>query len=151
MAFHCLGRPGNGEHPRFHGPLCYQRSVRLFLRDVLLIPSKQAFPNNDAGISIGVAMHLALWATHEGRTRSVSFVGFPCIITSNQAPTTSTVTAGISRTHPTRHDPDLPRFVFAVLEDFPRSQYERFSLPLRLYLPFCGLKCPRCSNTRMLA
>ena len=34
---------------------------------------------------------------------------------------------------------------------FPLNQYERFSLPLLLYLPFCGLKCPRCSNTSTLA
>jgi len=68
-----FGFLGTVNTSRFHGPLCYQRSLRLFLSRDLLIPSKQAFADDDAGISIGVAAHLALWAKDQRGPWGVSF------------------------------------------------------------------------------
>src|SRR5260370_40557391 len=90
---------GTTNTARFHGPLCRQRSVRLFLRWDLVGTSKQAFANDKAGISIGVAIHLALWTVHQGRAWGVSFCWFSGIIASNEPTTSSTLTTCIAGTH----------------------------------------------------
>ena len=84
-----------------------------------MIPRKQAFPNDDAGISIGVAVHLTLWAIDKGSTRGISFCRFLSSITGNQSTTTGTRTTGIPGGDAAGEDVLVPRFVFAVLEDFP--------------------------------
>jgi hypothetical protein len=53
-----------------------QRNVRLILEISLLIPSKQALSNDNAGISIGVATHPALWAIHQWSTWVYPSAGF---------------------------------------------------------------------------
>ncbi len=109
-----FGFLGTANTPCFHGPLCDQRSLRLFLRGSLLIPSKQAFPNDDARVSIGISTHEALWAKDKGCTRGVSLGWFSCIVTSNQSTTAGTLPACIPGGDTAGEDFLVPRFVFTV-------------------------------------
>jgi len=117
-----------------------QRSLRLFLGLGPLIPSKQAFPDDDSRISIGIAMHLACWAIHQRRTRGVSFDWFSRIVTSNQAPTTSTLPARISWTDTARDDPFVPRLVLRVGEDLPPQPVRAFFIPAPTVLALLWLE-----------
>ena len=69
--------------------------MRLFLEMSLLISGKQALTNGNAGISVTVALHLAIGAKDQGRTGSIAYGWFPCIVSSNQCTTGSTFTAGV--------------------------------------------------------
>ncbi len=120
MAFRCGSRVlGTGDTFLFRGPLCCQRSWRLFLGETFLITSKQAFANDDAGISIGVAAHLAIWAEHQGSTGRISFRWLSRVIAGNRRTTAGTVMTGIPGIDSAGHDSLIPGFVFAVLEDLP--------------------------------
>jgi hypothetical protein len=77
-----------------------------------LIPSQQAFANDDAGISIRIAVHLTLWAKDEWSAWGVPFCWFCSIIASNERTTMGALSTCISRAYPTRNDTTLiPCFV----------------------------------------
>src|SRR5260370_16874367 len=64
---------------RFRGPLCMQRSVRLFLRDDL-ITSEQALSYDQGRIAVGIPVHLAVRAPHQRRSWGVPFSWFPSVV-----------------------------------------------------------------------
>src|SRR5947209_2764122 len=89
-----LGDMGTCDTSRLRGPLCMQKSLRLFLKSTI-ITTKETFANNNTRISIGVSAHLALRTENQWCTWCVAFGWLPYIITSNQCSTTSTLPARI--------------------------------------------------------
>src|SRR6266516_2682565 len=132
---------GTTNTSRFHGPLCMQKRLRLFLL-LDMITSNQTFSNDNSGISIGIPPHLALWAVHQRGTSGVSFRWFACIIASNEGTTTSTLSTSISRTHTTCHDSLVPRLVLAVLEDLSPEPVRAFLIAPSAVFPLLWLEVP---------
>src|SRR5713226_7317431 len=62
-----FGNLGARNTSRFRGPLCVQRSVRLFLRDGL-ITNEQALSYDHGRIAVGIPAHLAVRAPHQRRS-----------------------------------------------------------------------------------
>lgn len=71
--FCALGSLGAVSTSRYRGPLCMQRSVRLFLVALVGAKAGQESLTNDAGsVAIGVVSHITAGAIHEGRARRVA-------------------------------------------------------------------------------
>src|SRR5260370_12145286 len=111
-----FGHLGAGNTCRFHDPLCTQRSLRLFLEWVL-IPCDETLTDHKTRISIGMALHLAVRAEHQGRTGSISGRRLPCMITGNQIMTPSTLSARVARVDSSGDDSLSPCLVLSVLAD----------------------------------
>ena len=85
--------------------------MRLFLQRCLRALD-QALSDSQAGISVGVVAHLALWAEAEGGAGSIALLGLSLDIAHDQAMTTMTFPARIARIHTGRDDTAyIPRLV----------------------------------------
>ena len=83
-----------------------------------MVAGKQTLPNHDAGISIGVAAHLALGTRDEWGSRGIAFGGLSRTVPCDQRRTACTVAAGVARRDTAGHDALIPGFVLGRAEDF---------------------------------
>src|SRR5260221_14377940 len=72
--------------------------MRLFLQRCLRTLD-QALSDSQAGISVGMIAHLALWAEAEGGTGSIALLGLSLVIAHDQAMTTMAFPTRIARIH----------------------------------------------------
>ena len=90
--------------------------MRLFLQRGLRTLD-QALPDSQAGISVGMVAHLALWAEAEGGAGSIALLGLSLVVAHDQAMTTMALPARIARIHTGRDDTaSIPRLVLCVAE-----------------------------------
>jgi hypothetical protein len=86
----------------------------MFLRT-----DKQALPNHDAGVSVGVVPMTTLRIkTHDQRCSGlIAFLWLTSMVTSHFLMTTRTFSTGILGIDTARDDPFIPRFVAGIAED----------------------------------
>ena len=77
--------------------------MRLFLQRCLRALD-QALSDSQAGISVGVVAHLALWAEAEGGAGSIALLGVSLVVAHDQAMTTMAFPARIARIYTGRDD-----------------------------------------------
>src|SRR5215469_2210228 len=117
--------------------------MRLFLQR-FLIALKQALTDPQAGISICMIAHLALWAEAERGARGVALYWLALVVANDRSVAAMTLSARIARIHATGDDTGyIPGFVFRVVEDTPFHEVRRVSYCLGANTsPFAGAGCP---------
>ncbi len=102
--------------------------MRLFLLRFLRT-GKQALPNTQTGIAIGVSAHLALWAVDQGSARGVAFPRLPLGVANDSDMAAVAFSARIARIDPAGDDAaGIPRLIFAVPEDAPLHPVSPFRI-----------------------
>ena len=127
--------------------------MRLFLQR-FLIALKQALTDPQAGISIGMIAHLALWAEAERGARGVALFWLALVVANDRSVAAMTLSARIARIHATCDDTGcIPGFVFRVVEDTPFHPVGAFPIASARILPLLRTQVAQVfkhENTRLL-
>ena len=102
--------------------------MRLFLLRVF-VALNEPLSDTYAGIAVGVAAILALWADAERSARSIALLGLSRLVANDRRVAAMTFSARIGRVHPARDDAtSIPRLIFAVPEDAPLHPVSPFRI-----------------------
>src|SRR6266516_6995651 len=87
-----------------HPPCTSHRSMRLFL-ERFLAADNEPLPNDQTGISIGIAAHLTLLTEAKRCARGIAYDGLPLGIANDQAMAASACSGRIAGVHPAGNHP----------------------------------------------
>jgi hypothetical protein len=130
-----FGVVGDDNTCLFRGPLCRQRSGRLFL-----VARDEPLPDDKARISIRIPLHATFWTQNQGSARRIALDRLALGIADEGSMTTSTFSTRIPGIGATGDDPLLPRFVFGVGEDTSLHPEGPFAIPPAAILAFLRTK-----------
>jgi len=149
FAFGILGDPNT--YPFRDSPYTSHRSMRLFFQR-FLIALNASLSDTQTGIAVGMVAHLALRAQAERGARSVALHRFSLVVANDVCVAAMAFSTRVARVHAAGDNtPCVPCLIFAIAEDAAFHPCRaRFILLRREYVPFSGLRLPRCSKTRML-
>src|SRR5215469_3049355 len=112
--------------------------MRLFLLRVLRT-GKQALPNTETGIAVGVSAHLALLAVDQGSAGGVAFHGLPLVVANERGMAAMAFSARMARIHPAGDDAAcIPRLILAVPEDAALHPEGAFRIASAAIRALCG-------------
>jgi len=93
--------------------------MRLFF-EAFCIALKQALTDAQAGVSVGMIAHLALWTVDQGSAGGIAFHGLALVVANDLGMTAMAFSARIARVDPTGDDAVfIPGLVFAIAKDPP--------------------------------
>lgn len=112
----------------FRGPLCTQRSGRLFLQG-LLITREQTLADHHTRIAIRISTHLTRRTKHERSTWGIALSRLACRIPSDQRVATRAFPARLTWTDAAGEDALVPRFVPGIGENTSLHPVRAFGIP----------------------
>src|SRR5215469_11780515 len=141
MAGLCLWHPGRPQHLSLSTPSAHVAPEHeAFLISRFLVALKQALPDTQTGIAVGVSAHLALGTEAERRAGSVALLGLSLLIATDGGLAAVACSARIAWVDPAGEDPHMPRLVLGVAENAPFHPVGPFGIAPAAIAALCWLQ-----------
>src|SRR5260221_808559 len=107
-----LGVLGENNTCLFRDSACTSHSRRRLFFGGFCVALNQALTDDQTGIAIGMAAHLARLAEHQRCTGSIAFHGLSCVVANDRGMTAMAFSGRVVRVDPAGDDSSVPRFIF---------------------------------------